>query len=84
MKTHIKHRFDNKTQLTLTEYGSGQFDVTYLTQEGHDEDGREMWFANNSDNYTSFSEALKGFNIRRESKHPFRSVKKWPSPTTPT
>ncbi len=76
MKTHLKHRFSNTKHLEMMEYSSTHFSVSYLTMEGHDENGREMWFSNNSDDYSSYSDAIRAFNKRRESSEPWRSVKK--------
>lgn len=74
MQVHFTHRFSKVAHLELIEYASDRFDVTYLTMEGVDEEGREQWFSNNSDVYTSFAEAKRGFNLRRESAEPFRPL----------
>lgn len=71
MKTHFTHRFSKTAHLELMEYAPNDFHVCYLTMEGYDEEGREEWYANNSDVYTSFSEAKAGFNKRRSSTEPF-------------
>jgi hypothetical protein len=76
IKVHFTHRFSKDSRLEMMEYNPNEFMVTYLTQEGTDEDGREMWYSNNSDNsdnYKSFNAAKEGFIRRRNSVNPFYS-----------
>jgi hypothetical protein len=75
MKTHLTHRFSPIAHLELMEYASDHFCVSYLTMEGHDEENREMWYSNNSDDYTSFADAMRGFNLRRDSENPWMKGK---------
>lgn len=76
MKVHLKHRFSDVAHLELIEVASDAFHVSYTTMEGVDEDGREQWFCNNTDVYTSFAEAKRGFNLRRDSAEPFQPLNK--------
>lgn len=75
MKAHFTHRFSATERLEMMEYSSNRFDVAYLTQEGIDEEGRECWYVNNPDIYTSFNDAKKGFNDRLASENPFKTMK---------
>ena len=74
MKTHIRHKISKTAHLWLVEHSSQQFEVTYLTHEGTDEDGREHWYCNNGQIFTSYSEALRCFNLRRGSDQPFQKT----------
>lgn len=73
-RTHIKHKFDETSQLVLFQSSNG-FEVTFLTLEyAGDEDGGNLsWFSNNSQNFGGdYNEALRVFNKRRDSDSPFQ------------
>lgn len=72
MHVHLRHRISETASLELIEFSSTLFSVSYITDEGTDEDGFKQSFMNNSQEFSDYNEALAVFRKRRDSDSPFQ------------